>query len=257
MAVSLKSARELALMRTAGRINALALAEMAAAAKPGVTTAALNKIAERVIAQHKGVPAFKGVPGPVPYPHATTISVNDELIHGMPGRRVLAEGDLVKLDCGVRFEGYVADSAITVGVGAISTQARWLLEVTESALARGIAQARAGNRLGDIAAAIQTYVEGGHGLNLAREYEGHGVGRELHEAPDVPNRGRAGTGMVMRAGMTFAIEPMVIAGDPALEEDDDGWTVRTVSGAWTAHFEHTVAVTDGGEAEILTLLPDR
>mgnify|MGYP001297442533 CR=1 FL=1 len=252
MAVSLKSAREIALMRAAGRINALALAEMAAAVKPGVTTASLNKIAERVIAQHRGLPAFKGVPGPVPYPHATTISVNEELVHGMPGRRVLHEGDLVKLDCGVRFEGYVADSAITVGVGVLSDQARWLLEVTESALARGIAQARAGQRLGDIAAAIQGYVEGGHGLSLAREYEGHGVGRELHEPPDVPNRGRAGTGLVLRPGLTLAIEPMVIIGDPALEEGRDGWTVRTVSGGWTAHFEHTVAITDG-EPEILTV----
>ncbi|MBL8093967.1 MAG: type I methionyl aminopeptidase [Anaerolineales bacterium] len=252
MAVSLKSAREIALMRAAGRINALTLAEMAAAIKPGVTTASLNKIAERVIAQHKGLPAFKGVPGPVPYPYATTISVNEELVHGMPGRRVLHEGDLVKLDCGVRFEGYVADSAITVGVGVLSDQARWLLEVTESALARGIAQARAGQRLGDIAAAIQGYVEGGHGLSLAREYEGHGVGRELHEPPDVPNRGRAGTGLVLRPGLTLAIEPMVIIGDPALEEGRDGWTVRTVSGGWTAHFEHTVAITDG-EPEILTV----
>ena len=252
MAVSLKSAREIALMRAAGRINALALAEMAAAIKPGVTTASLNKIAERVIAQHKGLPAFKGVPGPVPYPYATTISVNEELVHGMPGRRVLHEGDLVKLDCGVRFEGYVADSAITVGVGVLSDQARWLLVVTESALARGIAQARAGQRLGDIAAAIQGYVEGGHGLSLAREYEGHGVGRELHEPPDVPNRGRAGTGLVLRPGLTLAIEPMVIIGDPALEEGRDGWTVRTVSGGWTAHFEHTVAITDG-EPEILTV----
>ena len=252
MAVSLKSAREIALMRAAGRINALALAEMAAAIKPGVTTASLNKIAERVIAQHKGLPAFKGVPGPVPYPYATTISVNEELVHGMPGRRVLHEGDLVKLDCGVRFEGYVADSAITVGVGVLSDQARWLLEVTESALARGIAQARAGQRLGDIAAAIQGYVEGGHGLSLAREYEGHGVGRELHEPPDVPNRGRAGAGLVLRPGLTLAIEPMVIIGDPALEEGRDGWTVRTVSGGWTAHFEHTVAITDG-EPEILTV----
>ncbi len=252
MPVSLKSAREIALMREAGRINARALAEMAAAVRPGVTTASLNKIAERVIAQHKGEPAFKGVPGPVPYPHATTISVNDELIHGMPGRRSLHEGDLVKLDCGVRYQGYVADSAITVGVGALSDQARWLLDVTQSALARGIAQVRAGNRLGDLGAAIQSYVEGGHGLSLARDYEGHGVGRELHEPPDVPNRGRAGTGMLLRPGMTLAIEPMVIIGDPELEEGDDGWTVRTVSGGWTAHFEHTVAVTDG-EAEILTL----
>lgn len=256
MAVSLKSAREIELMRQAGRINALALAEMASAIKPGITTAALNKVAERVIAQHKGQPAFKGVPGPVPYPYATTISVNEELIHGMPGKRALRAGDLVKLDCGVRYEGYVADSAITVGVGAIDDRARWLLEVTESALARGIAQARSGNRMGDIAAAIQGYVEGGHGLFLAREYEGHGVGRELHEAPDVPNRGRAGTGLALRAGMTIAIEPMVIAGDPDLEEAADGWTVRTVSGAWTAHFEHTVAITDG-EAEILTLTADR
>lgn len=252
MPVSLKSAREIALMRQAGRINALALAEMASAVKAGATTAALNIIAERVIALHKGQPAFKGVPGPVPYPYATTISVNDELVHGMPGKRALQTGDLVKLDCGVRYEGYVADSAVTVGVGAISDQARWLLDVTQSALARGIAQARVGNRLGDIAAAIQSYVEGGHGLSLAREYEGHGVGRELHEPPDVPNRGRAGTGLGLRAGMTLAIEPMVIAGDPELEEGEDGWTVRTVSGAWTAHFEHTVAITDG-EPEILTL----
>jgi methionyl aminopeptidase len=250
--VELKSQRELAQMRAAGRVNARALAAMREALKPGVTTAALDRIADKVIRQHKAVAAFKGVPGhKAPYPFATTISVNAELIHGMPGKRMIRDGDVVKLDCGTNLNGWFADSAITVGVGAINDTARWLIEVTEGALRRGIAQARPGNRLGDIGHAIEAFVEGGHGLALAPDYTGHGLGRSLHEPPDVPNTGRAGRGLALKNGMTLAIEPMVMAGAPALEVAADGWTVVAADGALTAHFEHTVAIVEG-EPWILT-----
>jgi methionyl aminopeptidase len=250
--VELKSQRELALMRAAGRVNARALAAMRDALKPGVTTRELDRIADRVIRQHKAVAAFKGVPGhKAPYPFATTISVNAELIHGMPGKRVIRDGDVVKLDCGTNLNGWFADSAITVGVGAIADQARWLIEVTAGALQCGIALARPGNRLGDIGHAIEYFVEDGHGLAIAPDYTGHGLGRSLHEPPEVPNTGRPGRGLVLKPGMTLAIEPMVMAGAPELDVAADGWTVIAADGALTAHFEHTVAIVDG-EPWVLT-----
>ncbi len=249
--VERKSARELSIMRAAGRINALALAEMAAAIRPGVTTQQLNALAERVILQHEAVPAFKGYPGPYPYPHATTISVNEALVHGIPGPRALRAGDLVSLDCGTLFQGFYADSAVTVAVGPASPVGQKLLEVTEKALHIGIAEMRSGRRTGDVTAAMQTFVES-HGFYMVRDYTSHGIGRRMHEDPEVRYYVRPGTGTTLRPGMTIALEPMVIVGTAETRTLGDQWTVVSADGSLTAHFEHTVAVTDG-EPEILTL----
>jgi methionyl aminopeptidase len=250
--VERKSARELDLMRQAGRINALALAEMRAAVRPGITTRELDAIAERVIAQHHARPAFKGYPGPYPYPFTTTVSVNEELVHGLPGPRVLRAGDLVSLDCGTVFQGYHADSAITVGVGALAPEAQRLLEVTEEALAAGMALLRPGRRTGDVSAAMQAYVEA-RGYYMVRNYTSHGVGREMHEDPEIRYYVKPGTGTLLRSGMTIALEPMVLAGTPETQTTADQWTVVSADGSLTAHVEHTLAVTDG-EPEVLTRL---
>lgn len=250
--VERKSERELALMREAGKIAALTLAEMRERLRPGVATRQLDHVAEQVIAKHKARPAFKGYPGPYPYPFVTTISINEQLVHGLPGSRVIREGDLVKLDCGVLYQGFYADNAVSVGVGRCSPEAQRLLEVTEKALYLGLEQARVGHRVGDISAAIQQFVEG-HGYCLAREYTGHGVGRHMHEDPEVPNIGRPGTGRKLLPGLVMAIEPMVIVGTSETETLDDAWTVVSEDGSLTAHFEHTVAIRDG-EPEILTKL---
>ncbi len=253
--VVLKSPAEIAAMRRAGHVNALALHTVRQAIRPGVTTAELDAIAEEVIRSHGGVPAFKGYPGPYPYPATITVSVNDELVHGIPGRRRLREGDIVSVDCGTVLDGFVADSAFTVGVGEISAEARALLEVTERALYVGIEQMRPGRRVGDVSAAIQQFVES-RGYHVTREYTGHGVGRQMHEGPSVPNFGRPGTGMRLRIGMTIALEPMVLIGTPRTRVLPDRWTVASADGSLTAHFEHSVAVTANGPL-ILTVLDER
>lgn len=249
-----KSARELGLMRQAGRVVALALAEMREHARPGVTTRQLDAIAEKVIGQHKALPAFKGYPGPYPYPNATTISVNEQLVHGIPGPRVIKEGDLVSLDCGAVYLGFYADAALSVGVGRYAPEVKRLLTVTEQALYAAIELMRPGKRTGDLSAAIQKYVEG-HGYHVVREYTSHGIGRSMHEDPSVPNHGKAGKGPLLRPGMTIALEPMVLAGTSETSVLPDQWTVVSKDGSLTAHFEHTVAVTEG-EPEILTRLED-
>lgn len=241
-------------MRQAGQIVAHALAEMKAHTRPGVTTRQLDAVAEKVIAKHRAVPAFKGYPGPYPYPAVTTISVNEQLVHGIPGPRVIKEGDLVSLDCGVLYQGYYADAALSVGVGKYSREVEQLLEVTERALYAGIEVMRPGRRTGDVSAAIQKYVEG-HGYHVVREYTSHGIGRSMHEDPAVPNHGKAGKGPLLRPGMTIALEPMVLAGKPDVRVLPDQWTVVSKDGSLTAHFEHTVAVTDG-DPVILTRLED-
>ena len=248
--VERKSARELAVMRAAGQILARALAEMQAKLRPGITTRQLDAIAEKVIAQHHAQPAFKGYPGPYPYPFATTISLNEQLVHGLPGPRAVRAGDLVSLDCGVRYQGFYADAAVSVGVGECSAEVQQLLTVTEQAFWAGLEQLRPGNRIGDVAAAIQNYVEP-RGYHLARDYTGHGIGRAMHEEPEVPNIGRPGTGRLLRAGMTVALEPMVICGTGETLVQPDQWTVVSADGSLTAHYEHTVAITDGGP-DILT-----
>jgi methionyl aminopeptidase len=241
--IVIKNQAELERMREAGRVNALALAAVKALVAPGVTTAELDAAAAQVIRKAGGVAVFKGY-GLPPYPGTICASVNEELVHGIPGRRKLKEGDIISVDCGTSLNGFVGDAAFTAGVGEISETARKLLEVTEKALAIGIDKMRVGNRTGDISAAIQQYVES-QGFYVTREYTGHGVGREMHEGPQVPNYGTAGRGIPLRAGMTIALEPMVLVGTPRTRVLGDQWTVVSADGSLTAHFEHSVAVTEG------------
>ncbi|HFC10450.1 MAG TPA: type I methionyl aminopeptidase [Chloroflexi bacterium] len=251
--IVLKSPREIEIMREAGRINALALQAVREAARPGVTTAELDAVAEEVIRSHGAIPAFKGYPGPYPYPATITVSINDELVHGIPSKqRKLREGDIVSIDCGTIYKGYVGDSAFTMGIGEISPEAQRLLEVTERALYIGIEQMHPGNRVGDVSAAIQRYVES-HGYHVTREYTGHGVGCEMHEGPSVPNYGTPGRGVMLRVGMVIALEPMVLIGTPKTRVLPDKWTVVSADGSLTAHFEHTVAITEDGP-DILTVV---
>ncbi len=252
--ITIKSKKELELMRTAGKINAEALQAVADLAQAGVTTAELNEAAETVLKKYGVYSPFYNYPGAYPYPASTTISINEELVHGIPGKRVLKEGDVVSVDCGTVYEGFVADSAITVPVGEISEIARKLLMVTEESLYVGIKNMKPGNRVGDVSASIQSFVES-KGFFVTREYTGHGVGREMHEGPQVPNYGIQGRGILLRPGMTIALEPMVLVGTPATRVLKDQWTVISADRSLTAHFEHTVAITEDGPV-ILTLLED-
>lgn len=242
--VIIKNEAEIALMREAGRVNALALAAVHDMIQPGITTAELDAAAESVIRKHGGIPIFKGYPGAYPYPATLTISINEELVHGIPSKRKLKEGDIVSVDCGTMLDGFVGDSAFSMGVGEISDEAKTLLEVTEQALYVGIEKMRKGNRTGDVSAAIQKFVES-HGLYVTREYTGHGVGRNMHEGPQVPNYGTPGRGIELRPGITIAIEPMVLIGTSRTRVKADQWTVASADGSLTAHFEHSVAVTEG------------
>jgi methionyl aminopeptidase len=249
--IVIKSQQEIATLRDAGRINAKALDAVRQLIRPGVTTAELDAAAEEVIRKHGASPTFKGYPGPYPYPASICVSINEQLVHGIPGKRKLQSGDIVSVDCGSTFEGFVGDSAFTIGVGEISSQAQRLIKVTEQALYEGIRQMREGNRVGDVSAAIQTFVENA-GFFVTREYTGHGVGRQMHEGPQVPNYGTAGRGQILRQGMTIALEPMVLVGTSQTRVLPDGWTVISVDSSLTAHWEHSVAITDG-EPLILTL----
>ncbi len=250
--ISIKSNHELQLMRVAGQINAEALQAAADAAVPGATTADLNSAAESVLKKHGVFSPFYKYPGAYPYPASTTVSVNEELVHGIPGKRVLKEGDIVSIDCGAVYEGFVADSAITVPIGQVSENTQKLLDVTEESLYIGIEKMVVDNRVGDVSSAIQNFVES-HGFFVTREYTGHGVGREMHEGPQVPNYGLPGRGLIFRPGMTIALEPMVLVGTPATRVLKDQWTVISYDRSLTAHFEHSVAVTENGPL-ILTLL---
>ena len=243
--IVLKSPRELAVMREAGKINARALAAALKVVRPGVTTGEVNRAAAEVLAKSGSTPAFVGVPGAYPYPAETTISINDELVHGIPGDRRLAEGDIVSIDCGTIYEGFVGDSALTVGVGEISEEAQKLIRITREALFKGINEMIPGNYSGDVSAAIQAYVEG-NGFQVVREYTGHGVGRSMHEEPQVPNYGRKGRGVPLKPGMVIALEPMVLSGSFETRNLRDEWTVASKDGRLTAHFEHSVAVTENG-----------
>lgn len=242
--IVLKSPAEIELMRKAGHINALALEEVRKHIRPGVTTAELDKLAEEVIRDHGAEPAFLNYPGPYPYPATINASINEELVHGLPSERDLREGDIFSVDCGTIYEGFVGDSAFTVGVGEISAEAQKLIDVTEEALRIGIDKMRPGNHVGDVSAAIQAHVEN-HGYHVPREYSGHGVGRLMHEGPQVPNYGLPGRGMVLRSGVTIALEPMVLVGTPRTRVLADQWTVASADGSLTAHFEHSTAVTEG------------
>lgn len=249
--IHLKSPAELETMREAGRINASVLATVKALLEPGVSTADLNAAAEEVLRKHKCVSPFKGYGHP-PFPASITVSINQELVHGIPSRkRKLQSGDIVSVDCGTVLDGLVADSAFTAGVGELDPQAQKLLDVTQGALRAAIEQMRAGNRTGDVSAAIQQHVES-QGFFVTREYTGHGVGRHMHEGPQVPNYGKPGSGVPLKPGMTIAIEPMVLVGTDETRVLPDEWTVESADGSLTAHFEHTIAVTEG-EPLILTV----
>ena len=250
--IVIKNPPEIDVMREAGRINAMVLQEVGKMIQPGIATEELDAAAEQLIRDNGGKPAFKNYPGPYPYPATLTISINEELVHGIPGKRILVEGDIVSIDCGTILDGFVADSAFSMGVGEISTQAQQLLDVTEKALYKGIDKMRSGNRVGDVSATIQQYVES-YKFHVPREYTGHGVGRNMHEGPLVPNFGVSGRGIPLRPGITVALEPMVMIGTHRTRVLDDQWTVISADRSLTAHFEHSVAVTEG-DPIILTVM---
>jgi methionyl aminopeptidase len=245
--IILKTERDLEAMRPACAVASAVLAEIIAFIQPGVTTREVDEFAAAVIKRHGARSAFLGYRN---YPCHTCISVNDEVVHGLAGDRVLRFGDIVSVDCGVIYRGYVGDTARTVAVGGCSVEAQRLMDVTEQALYEGIVAARPGNRVTDISRAIQTCVEA-NGFSVVREFVGHGVGRSMHEEPQVPNFVDPRCNQRLRPGMTLAIEPMVNAGRPEVKVLKDGWTVVTQDGSLSAHFEHTVLITEG-EPEILT-----
>jgi methionyl aminopeptidase len=245
-----KSAAEIEKMRAANQLVARILEELAALVTPGVTTAELDAAAEARVRAAGAEPAFKGYRG---YPATLCASANEQVVHGIPSAHPLKSGDIISLDMGVKLDGFYGDSAITVGVGSVTEAVANLLLVTQEALDRGIAQVRIGGRISDIGHAIQKHVEA-HGYSVVREFVGHGIGASLHEEPQIANYGEPGRGPRMAEGMTLAIEPMVNMGRPAVKVLADGWTAITRDGSWSAHFEHTVAVTKAGP-DILTARP--
>ena len=246
--IQIKSKREIELMRCAGRIAANALAAAGRAVAPGITTGELNEIIKRSIEKDGAYPSFLGYAG---FPGAACISVNDEVIHGIPGAKALKEGDLVKIDVGATYQGYIGDCANTFPVGKIDDEAQRLIDVTRQSFYEGMKYAQAGNRVSDISHAIQSYVEE-NGFSVVRKYVGHGVGAKLHEEPEVPNFGNPGLGVRLVSGMTIAVEPMVNQGIYTVKELSDGWTVKTRDGKLSAHYENSVLITENGP-EILTL----
>jgi methionyl aminopeptidase len=250
--ITIKSETDLEGLRRAADLVGRAHAEVAARIRPGVVTETLDRVAEEVLLDSGGRPAFKGYafPGVAPFPGTLCISVNDVVVHGMPGSNRLAEGDVVSIDCGVELEGYFGDFAYTYMVGEVSAKKQRLLAATKQSLFEGISQAIAGNRLGDVGHAVQTYCES-RGLGVVRDLVGHGIGRRMHEDPQVPNFGRQGTGKKLLKGMTLCVEPMITAGTSEVNVEDDGWTVRTADGEAAAHFEHMIAIRDG-EPEVLS-----
>ena len=255
--VTIKSKREIELMREAGRVTALTHKAIEEAIKPGMTTADIDRIAEETMKKYGAVSAEKGydpgIRGVPPYPAATCISINDEVIHGVPSKkRVIKDGDIVSVDLVALKNGYNGDAARTFLVGNVSEEAKRLVEVTKQAFFEGIKYAKKGNRIGDIGHAIQEFVEK-NGYSVLKEFQGHGIGRSMHEDPGIPNYGKAGKGPRIEPGMTLAIEPMVIMGKPDILELDDGWTIISEDGTQTAHYENTILITEK-EPEILTLV---
>ena len=251
--ITLKSAHEIELMRRAGKITAAARALAGEMVKPGVTTQEIDRAVEHFIRKQGAVPSFLHFPGPPgvrAFPGSVCASVNDEIIHGIPGPRVLQEGDIVSIDVGAYIGGYHGDCAATFPCGKVSPEAQNLIDVTRQSFFEGVKFAKEGCRLYDISAAIQGYVES-HGCSIVREYVGHGIGTEMHESPEIPNYGHPGRGPRLLRGMTIAVEPMVNAGTAAIRQMPDGWTVRTADGKLAAHYENTLLITDG-EPEILT-----
>lgn len=252
--IILKTRDDIVRMRAAGQMVAQVLALLESKIKPGITTGELNALAEAECLKRGAIPVFKNYPNPRggrPFPGAICASVNEEVVHGIPGKRILKEGDIISIDFGVLLDGFAGDSAITVPVGEVDPQVARLLQVTEECLLKGIQQALPGNRLGKVSNTIQEWAEK-HGFSVVREYVGHGIGRKMHEEPPVPNYGRSDRGPVLKEGITLAIEPMLNMGTHKVITKIDDWTVVTQDGSYSAHFEHTVAVTSHGP-EILTL----
>ena len=243
----IKSANEVDILRKAGKILSSIVVSLQGSLTSGMSTKDIDFKAEELIRQNKVIAAFKGYHG---FPGTACISVNEGVVHGIPGPRVIKDGDIVSVDIGIIYEGYYSDMAVTVPIGNISPETKRLLDVTKASLFRGIEQARAGNRLSDISFAVQSFVEM-HGFSVVRDFVGHGIGRALHEEPEIPNYGRAGQGPVLQEGMVFAIEPMVNMGTHRTKTLSDGWTVVTEDGKPSAHFEHTIVITAKGP-EILT-----
>lgn len=240
--ISIKSQRELQLMKEAGRIVGLVHKKMAEVVRPGISTLELDRIAEEVIRSNGATPSFKGYQG---FPGSICTSINNMLVHGIPDHRILHDGDIISIDVGACYKGYHGDSAWTYAVGNVSDEHLKLMQVTRDSLFEGLKQVKAGNKVGDIAHAIQTYVES-YGYSLPIEYTGHGVGKHLHEDPAVPNVGRPHTLETLKAGMCIAVEPMVFMGKPHCRTLTDGWGVVSKDGSWAAHYEHTVIVTEDG-----------
>jgi len=245
--IYLKTDEEIELMRVANRLVGAALAEVAKRIQPGVATYQLDKIAEEFILDNGGIPLFKGYKG---FPNALCVSINDHVVHGIPGAYQLRNGDIVSVDCGVKKDGYCGDSAYTFEVGEIAPEVKKLLQTTKEALYAGISNAVEGNRIGDVSHSIQAYCES-RGYSVVRELVGHGIGKEMHESPEVPNYGKKGYGPLLKNGMCIAIEPMINLGTKNVRFEKDGWTVRTRDGKPSAHFEHTVAI-GPGKADILS-----
>lgn len=248
MAISIKTAAQIEAMRRAGRLVARTLAEVGAAVRPGVTTGELDALAESIIRKAGGVPSFKGYHG---FPASMCASLNGEIVHGIPSQRVLHEGDILSLDIGAILHGWHGDAAVSLPVGSVSPEAERLLQAGQEALAAGLAAARGAAHLSDIGAAIEACAQR-YGFGVVREYVGHGIGRRMHEEPQVQNYGPAGQGPILRPGMTLAVEPMLNAGGPETRVLDDKWTVVTADGSLSVHFEHTIAITEDG-VDVLTL----
>ena len=246
--IILKTSEEIELIGQASRIVAECQKVLLGIVKPGISTLELDKVAEECIRDLGGVPAFKGYRN---YPNSLCASVNEQVVHGIPGKRTLKEGDIVGLDIGAIVGGFYGDGAITIAIGKVDPQKELLISVTKEALQKGVEKAIVGNRLSDISHAIQSHIEF-HGFSVVRDFVGHGIGRQLHEEPQVPNYGKPGQGPRLKAGMALAIEPMVNMGRPDVKVMDDGWTAVTADGSWSAHFEHTITVESNGPARILT-----
>ena len=247
--IYLKSSSEIAIMRISGKIVAETLLKIEEIVRPGITTIELDKIAEKYILSCGAIPSFKGLYG---FPATLCTSVNEEVVHGIPGERVLQEGDIISVDCGALYQGFHGDAARTFPVGKITADNQKLIDVTRQSFFEGVKFAIIGNRIGDIANAVQTYVEN-FGYGVVKDYVGHGIGKEMHEEPSVPNYGRIGRGPKLAKGMTIAIEPMVNLGTYAVTEQSDKWTVVTLDGKNSAHYENTIAILDNGP-EILTII---
>ena len=247
--IQIKSAAEIELMREAGLVVGRTLEALKAAAVPGVRTRDLDALAESEIRAAGAVPSFKGYqphPSVPPFPGSICASVNDEIVHGIPGDRVLRDGDVIAIDCGAILAGWHGDAAVTVAVGEVSDEARELLRVTEESMWRGVAAARLGGRLTDISHAVESYTRSQGGFGIVQEYGGHGIGTEMHQEPHLLNYGRPGRGPRLERGLALAVEPMLTSGSPRTRELDDGWTVSTADGGLSAHFEHTFAITERG-----------